>query len=280
MIKLLVDSSSDLISAELARIGAELVPMGVTVDGHDYLDGVDLTRDRFYELLRSAKDFPKTSMPSPAAFAGHFEQAKENGDQVICILVSSALSGTYQCALTAKAMVDYDGIYIIDSLCAAACIRILAEHAVQLRSEGLSAAQITRQLETLKKRIHVFAALDTLEYLYKGGRLSRAAAAVGTIASIKPIVTIDGHGTVAMVKKSLSRTRARSDLLDILRSRSIDPAFPAYTIFTSGTENVEYLEQQLEDAGISVSARTQIGPAIGSHVGPGVYGLFFVEREQ
>ena len=278
MIKLLVDSSSDLTSADLIRMGAELVPLGVTIDGCDYLDGVNLSRDRFYDLLGKAAEFPKTTMPSPAAFTEHFERAKENGDQLICVLISSKLSGTYQCAVTAKAMVDYDGIYIVDTLSGAAGIRILAEHALQLINRGCSAAEIVLKLEQLKGRIRIFAALDTLEYLYKGGRLSRAAAAVGTIASLKPIVTIE-DGAVSVAKKSLSRTRARSDLLDILRSKDMDPAFPTYTIYTCGTENVEYLEQQLESAGIRPAARAQIGPAIGSHIGPGVYGLFYVARE-
>ena len=279
MIKLLVDSSSDLTAADFARLGADFVPLGVTIEGQDYLDGVNITRDRFYELLESASEFPKTTMPSPAAFAEHFERAKKNGDRIICILLSSALSGTYQCAVTAKAMVDYDDIYIVDSLATAGCIRILAEHAAQLRDKGCSAEEIVLRLEQLKSRIHVYAALDTLEYLYKGGRLSRAAAAVGTIASLKPIVTFDEKGAVVVYKKSLSRTRARADLLDIIKSKNIDPDFPVYSLYTSGTYNVEYLEQQPADSGIIVAARTQIGPAIGSHVGPGVYGLFFVERE-
>lgn len=279
MIKLLVDSSSDLSSAELARMGADFVPLGVTIEGQDYLDGVNITRDRFYELLGNASEFPRTTMPSPAAFTGHFERARENGDQLICILVSSALSGTFQCAVTARAMVDYDDVYIIDVPGTAGCIRILAEHAARLRDAGCSAREIVMQLEQLKKRIRVYAALDTLEYLYKGGRLSRAAAAVGTIASLKPIVTFDEGGAVAVCKKSLSRARARADLLDIIRSRNVDPEFPVYSLYTSGTENVEYMEQQLADAGITVALRTQIGPAIGSHVGPGVYGVFFVERE-
>ncbi|MBE6758872.1 MAG: DegV family protein [Ruminococcaceae bacterium] len=279
MIKLLVDSSADLSAEALARMGAVSVPLGVTIQGGDYLDGVDLSRDRFYEMLTDASEFPKTTMPSPAAFVEHFERAKNSGDQLICILLSSALSGTYQSAVTAKAMVDYDGIFIVDSLAAASCIRILAEHAERLITDGHTAGEIVLSLEQLKGRVHVYAALDTLEYLYKGGRLSRAAAAVGTIANLKPIVTFDGNGSVVVCKKSLSRARARTDLMEIIRSKNIDPAFPVYSLYTSGTENVEYLEQQIADAGINLTERTQIGPAIGSHVGPGVYGLFIVERE-
>ena len=279
MIKLLVDSSADFLLSELEERGLMMVPLGVSIDGGNYLDGVELTRDRFYSLLTETSEFPKTTMPSPAAFAPFFEEAKENGDELICILLSSAVSGTYQSAVTARAMVDYDKIYIIDGLMAAAGLRIMAEHALRLRDSGMAAADIAAQIEKLKSRIKIYAALDTLEYLYKGGRLSRAAAAVGTIANLKPIVTFDENGGVQVAKKSLSRTRARADLLAMLSSQDIDPAFPTYTVYTSGTENVEYLEEQLNASGIAVSGRTQIGPAIGSHVGPGVYGLFYVVRE-
>lgn len=279
MIKLLVDSSADYLISELTEKGILMVPLGVSIDGGNYFDGVDLSRDRFYELLTGVSEFPKTTMPSPAAFVPHFEEAKANGDEIICILLSSALSGTYQSAVTAKAMVDYENIYIIDALMTAAGMRILADHALRLRDGGMEAPEIASQLESLKGRIGVYAALDTLEYLYKGGRLSRAAAAVGTIANLKPIVTFDGAGAVSVAKKSLSKTRARADLLDILHSQDIDPDFPTYTLYTLGTDNVEYLEEQLEASGISVTGRTQIGPAIGSHVGPGVYGLFYVAKE-
>lgn len=279
MIKFLIDSSSDYMQEELAGQDILFIPMGITIDGRDYLGGIDLNQDQFYDMLLGASDFPKTSMPSPAAFTDYFEEAKANGDQIVCIILSSALSGTYQSAVTAKAMVDYDGIYLIDSRSAAACIRIMLEHGLRLRDDGFSAAEITRQLEALKKRIHVYAAVDTLEYLYKGGRLSRAAAAVGTIANLKPILTITEEGTVSVIRKSLSKARARKDLLDILTAADIDTSFPVYTLYSCGIENCEVLESSLAEAGICPTARTQLGPAIGAHVGPGVYGMFFVEKE-
>jgi len=279
MIKFLIDSSSDYMQDELAGQDILFIPMGITLNGRDYLGGVDLNQDQFYDMLINSSEFPKTSMPSPAAFTDYFEEAKANGDEIVCIILSSALSGTYQSAVTAKAMVDYDGIYLIDSCSAAASIRIMLEHALKLRDKSLSATEIVLQLEALKKRIHVYAALDTLEYLYKGGRLSRTAAAVGTIASLKPIVTISEEGTVAVVKKSLSKVRAQKDLLDILTSADIDTSFPVYTLYSCGVENCEALEGHLAEAGIFSTERTQLGPAIGAHVGPGVYGMFFVERE-
>ncbi len=279
MIKFLIDSSSDYMKSRLDPEDILYIPLGITIDGRDYLSGIDLDQDGFYDMLVRAKEFPKTTMPSPAAFIEHFETVRESGDQLVCILLSSALSGTYQSAVTAKEMVGCDGIYLVDSRCAAAGIRILLEHALSLRDRGLSAAEIAEELESLKKRINIFAAVDTLEYLYKGGRLSRAAAAVGTIASLKPVLTITREGTVSVVKKSLSKARARRDLLDILTAADIDTSFPVYTLYSCGLENCIELEEGLVQAVIVPTDRTQLGPAIGAHVGPGVYGMFYVERE-
>lgn len=279
MIKLLVDSASDYMKEELAGRDIEFIPLGVTVDGKTFTDGVDLTKDVFYKLLLESKDFPKTSMPSPAAYMEIFESARDNGDEIVCILLSSELSGTYQSAVTAKNMVGYDGIYIVDSRLVAGCIRIMVEYADRLRSEGLSAAEIAGKLEALKSRVKVYAAVDTLEYLYRGGRLSRAAAAVGTIAKLKPIITLE-DGKVVVIKKSLSRVRARNDLVQILKGIKPDPAFKSYTVFTCGTENLELLESDLTDAGIDFSGRLQVGPTIGAHVGPEVFGLFIVQAEE
>lgn len=278
MIKLLVDSASDYMKAELEGRDIEFISLGVTVAGETYSDGINLTKDKFYELLLNTSEFPKTSMPSPAAYMDVFQSAKENGDDVVCILLSSELSGTYQSAVTAKAMVDYDRIYIVDSRAVAGCIRIMVEYADRLRSEGLSAGEIANKLESLKPRVRVYAAVDTLEYLYKGGRLSRAAAAVGTIANLKPIITLD-DGKVVVVKKSLSRMRAKSDLVGILKGIKPDPEFQAYTVFTCGTENLYKFEEDLTAAGISFAGRMQVGPTIGAHVGPEVFGLFIVKAE-
>ena len=277
MIKFLVDSASDFMKEELAGRDIEFIPLGVTIDGSTYQDGIELTKDRFYELLLSTADFPKTSMPSPAAYMEIFEGARKNGDDVICILLSSELSGTYQSAVFAKNMVGYDGIHIIDTRSVAGCIKIMVEYADRLRQSGACAAEIVEKLESFKHRVRVFAAVDTLEYLYRGGRLSRAAAAVGTIANLKPIITLE-DGKVSVVKKSLSRVRAMSDLVDMLKKQSIDPQQEAYTVFTCGTENLQRFEDELRQAGISFAGRMQVGPTIGAHVGPEVFGLFFVEK--
>ncbi len=275
MIKILVDSSADCNLQD--GIVDLIVPISVNIDGVEYKSGVDLTSDKFYELLETAKEFPRTSQPSPQNFVEIFEKVKEDGDQLIYLCLSSCFSGTYQGALIAKDMVDCDDIYIIDSIGVTHMIMLLANYARKLINEGVSAGEIVDKCEELKGKIKVYAGVDTLEYLYKGGRLSRASAAVGSVAGIKPIVAVQ-DGKVEVVAKSIGKIRAMNTLLEKIKSHTIDTDFPIYPMYTSGTENCEALEQKLIDNGYDIAERLQIGSTIGAHVGPGVYAVLFVEK--
>lgn len=275
MIKILVDSSADCNLQD--GIVDLIVPISVNVDGAEYKSGVDLTSDKFYELLETAKEFPRTSQPSPQNFVEIFEKAKEDGDQLIYLCLSSCFSGTYQGALIAKDMVDCDDIYIIDSIGVTHMITLLANYARKLINEGVSAGEIVDKCEELKGKIKVYAGVDTLEYLYKGGRLSRASAAAGSVAGIKPIIAVQ-DGKVEVVAKSIGKIRAMNTLLEKIKSHTIDTNFPIYPMYTSGTENCEVLEQKLIDNGYDIAERLQIGSTIGAHVGPGVYAVLFVEK--
>lgn len=275
MIKILVDSSADCNLQD--GIVDLIVPISVNVDGAEYKSGVDLTSDKFYELLETAKEFPRTSQPSPQNFVEIFEKVKEDGDQIIYLCLSSCFSGTYQGALIAKDMVDCDDIYIIDSIGVTHMITLLANYARKLINEGVSAGEIVDKCEELKGKIKVYAGVDTLEYLYKGGRLSRASAAAGSVAGIKPIIAVQ-DGKVEVVAKSIGKIRAMNTLLEKIKSHTIDTNFPIYPMYTSGTENCEVLEQKLIDNGYDIAERLQIGSTIGAHVGPGVYAVLFVEK--
>lgn len=279
MIRILVDSSSDYTAAELETLQMELVPIHITLNGKDYRDGIDITKDELYQLLIETGEFPMTAQPSPQSLLDVFEDAKEKGDSLIYLSLSSGLSGTYQTALLAKDMAEYDEIYIVDTRSATRAIRILAEHACKLRAEGKDAAFIADALENLKSRVTIYAALDTLEYLYKGGRLNRAAAAVGELANLKPIVHVTQEGKMAVPAKALGRNKALASLIKLISEKGVDTDFPAYSIYAYGEENTEKLEQKLGAAGIEVTDRLQIGATIGSHVGPGAYGLIFVAKQ-
>ncbi len=276
MIRILVDSASDCRKED--GLDLKIIPIAITLDGRQYYDGVDLDRDTFYQLLTSSSDFPKTSQPSPQEFADIFEEAKQAGDDVIYISISSALSGTYQSACIAKNIADYDRVHIIDSRSATHLIRVMAQHALAMRDSGCTAEEIAAELESFKNRVKVYAVVDTLEYLYRGGRLSRASAAIGTITNVKPILTVCEDGTVGSIGKCIGKAKAMQFLLRQLENAQPDPDFPIYSLYSYGIENCEALEDTLRDAGYPAAERLQIGPTIGTHTGPGVCGVILVTK--
>lgn len=278
MIRILIDSSADYSAQEAKEHNLELVPINITLDGKNYLDGIDLTKDEFYELLTSTEEFPKTAQPSPQDYVDLFEDAKEKGDSVVYLSLSSGLSGTFQSATLAKNMVEYDDIYLVDTLSATRAIRIMAEYACKLREEGDDAATIAAKLEEFKSRVVIYAALDTLEYLSKGGRLNKAAAAVGELTNLKPIINVTPEGTMAVPGKALGRNKAISTLTKMITEKQIDTTFPIYSLYAVGEENTEKLEQKLGKDGVRVTKRLQIGSTIGCHIGPGAYGVVFVTK--
>lgn len=271
----MLDSSSD---SRFHHPYDYYIPLTVDIDGRCYKDGIDLRPQRFYKLLTSCKNFPKTSQPSPDQFLPHFEEVKANGDELIYLTVSANLSGTYQSANIAKQMVEYDSIYIVDSSTVSHAIGMLARYADQLRQEGLPASEIVEKLLEVRDRQVLFAGLETLEYLQKGGRLSKTSAAVGTIANIKPIISISRDGKVESFAKAIGVKRAISTIVKQVQQFEIDEAFGVWMLYSEGEENCDALEAAATAAGINVSGRMQVGPTIGSHVGPGVYGITFIRK--
>ncbi|MBR3593083.1 MAG: DegV family protein [Clostridia bacterium] len=272
MIRILVDSASDCAPGAYDYF----MPISVSLDGNDYKDGVTLTADKFYEILTSTEDFPRTAQPSPQEFLDLFEEVKQNGDELIYFALSSSLSGTYQGANMAAAMTEYDGIYIIDTRTATHMIGVLAEYAKRRVDEGAKATDIVAECEELKSKVKVLAGLDTLEYLRRGGRLGNASAVIGSLAKIKPIITVTEEGKVEAIGKGLGVGRAMQMIMEKLSECEIDDRFPIYALYTYGTENVEELKERLSAAGYNVSDTRQVGSTIGAHIGPGVYAVMFV----
>lgn len=279
MIRILIDSGSEYLPKEAQAKGIEVLPIVTNVGGNDYRDGFDLGRDEFFELLEETGQFPTTSQITPHVFAAKFKEALDAGDEVIAIILSSALSGTYQNACMAQAMVGNEGVYVIDSLTATYPISILADYAATLRDEGMPAAQIVEAIEELKGSAKVIAMVDTLEYLQRGGRIPKAAAKIGEAAKLKPVISVTEKGDLAMISACLGRKRAFDTIMKQLESIEIDDRFPVYAIYSYGTKNCERLEVRLQEAGISVTERRQIGYVIGSHIGPNACGVVYVEKK-
>lgn len=282
-IRILTDSASDITREEMAAYGVDLIPMPVVCGAETYLDDKSVPVEFFWEKLLN--DVPvKTSQPTPDAFLSAFEEAKQAGDEVICIVISSALSGTYQSALSYCKMAEYEPIYIVDADCAAAAAaeKMLVFEACRLRDAGgLTAAQIVEKLEAFRSRIRLFACIDTLKYLALGGRLSKAAAQIGTLANIKPMITLSEKGEIRVIKKTMGNHRAMRDLAAEVLQYRVSSEYPVIPIYAYDDANVLKFMEQLRKAGFTMETKPQeqIGATIGAYIGPGGYGIVFVEEE-
>ena len=279
-IRILTDTGSDCEIKEMKKMGCTIIPMSLTYGDQVYLDGEEIKREEFYDRLLTKKEIPVTSQPSPEQFLKEFRAAKEAGDSVVAVLISSALSGTFQSAVIAKEMAEYDEIYLVDSMTATAGIQVLVETACHMRDQGVAAKEIAAQLEMLKKKVRVLAVVDTLEYLYKGGRMTRAQAGIGTLANIKPVITLTKEGTVGIVSKSIGRKRASRMLLEQLEKTQIDQTYPAYFIYSADKINCMNFRSELETRMLldDCSKMKEIEPTIGTHIGGGAFGIVFVEK--
>ena len=202
MIRILTDSASDILPAEAAQLGVDVIPLNVTLeDGTVIRDGVDLTPSEYYEHMAGCKKLPTTSQPSPELFEKFYAEAAAAGDEVVGIFLSHELSGTYQCAKLAADLANVDNVLFVDSTNVCLGEGLLVRMAAHLRDEGKSAVQIAATLEHAKEHLHLVAAIDDLKYLRKGGRLPAAVAVAGGMLGIKPLITIK-EGKVAMAGKA------------------------------------------------------------------------------
>ena len=275
MVKIMLDSSAD---CKNTHPHDYYVALTVDISGRAYKDGIDLKPQKFYKLLTTAEEFPKTSQPSPDEYVPFFEEVQKNGDELVYLCLSTGLSGTFQSANIAKGIVDYDGIHIVDTKSATHMIGMLARYATKLAEDGLNAAEIVEKVTALRDKQVIYAGLQTLEYLYKGGRLSRTSAAIGTIANIKPIITVSNEGKVESFAKAIGVKRAIQTIIKHVQEHEIDEEFEIWSLCTVDNENCEALEAAMEAIGHPVAGRMQVGPTIGAHIGPGVYGITFIEK--
>ena len=282
MVRIIVDSAADFEPHELETLNIGCIPLPVTFGDQEYLENVNLSKDRFYELLLESGIYPHTSRPSPYALESVFREIRESGDEAVVIPLSSRISGTYQdICLAAKQSGCSERCFVVDSKNGTGGIRMLAEYACRLRDEGCSAREIVDGVKSIRGRISLYACLDTLEYLRKGGRISAAAAAMGNLARVKPIIQVSETGTIEVPAKALGMARGQMYLMDRFQERKPDPAHPIYVMYTHVRENALRMVERLEKIGVHIPERQviNVGAAIGSHVGPNAVGFVYVARE-
>lgn len=275
MVRIITDSAADFELEDIKELNIKVVPLSVFFGEDEYQETVNITKQEFYEKMAEAEEFPHTSQPSPESFMNAMQEAKDNGDEVVVITLSSALSGTYQSALLAKKTMEYDECYVVDSLSATLGERILVEHAVKLRDAGKNAAEIAAELEKLRSRITIFACVDTLEYLHKGGRISHVSYAVGSIAKIKPIITVSKEGKVEIPAKVMGKNKAFKFLDGKLHEIEPDTDYPVYAIYSYNKENVNELIASTE---VKIDKAINLGSAIGTHIGPNAFGFIYIAK--
>ena len=281
MIRIITDSAADFEPWELEKHHISCIPLKVMFGEDEYEENISLSKNRFYDLLLDSGTLPKTSQASPQILMDLFEEARAQGDSAIYITLSSALSGTYQSALMIKRMMGCEDCYVVDSRNATGGQRLIVEHAVKLRDEGKSAAEIIAGIEDIRSRITLFACINTLEYLYKGGRISHTTYKLGTLANIKPIITLETDGHVGIPAKAMGMRKGMDMLCKHLTDKKPDPAFPVYAMYTNTRSVAETLAQRMEANGHAVPDERiiQVGAAIGSHIGPDACGLVYVAEK-
>ena len=235
---IVTDSTSDITQLDAREKNIQVVPLRILFEDGEYHDGINISTEEFYNKLESAKVLPQTSQPSPEDFFKIFEKAKKNDEAVLVITLSSSLSGTYQSATIAKNICEYEKIYIVDSQTVTLGLKVLVDYAISLRNDGKSIEETFEILEREKQNIRIFAAVDTLEYLKKGGRLSSAAALAGTLLNLKPIVKVQ-DGAVSMAAKARGTNNSYSKIKALIEEAGgIDEARPYTLGYTGSSSNL------------------------------------------
>lgn len=279
-VKIIVDSACDISREEADQWGVVLIPLKTVFGEEEFLDGLTISHDEFFEKLTKTDAFPQTSQIPPFEYMEYFEKIHADEDTAVCITISSKLSGCFQSAVVASS--EYgETIQVVDSGNASLGERLIVKRAVELRDAGKSAGEIKETLDEEKKNIRLVALLDTLEYLKKGGRISTATALVGSMLSIKPVIAIK-DGEVKVLGKARGAKNGSNLLTELVEKEGgINFQMP-YCLAYSGTSDGQiqkYIKAHealfIEHVKADEIPITSIGSAIGTHIGPGAIGAAF-----
>ncbi len=278
-IRIITDSASDIVTP--APAGITVLPMSVRFGEAEYLDGVTITHREFYEKLVESEELPATSLISPGDFESAFEKAVFAGEKVIAITVSGKLSGTYQSAVLAAR--EFEGeVFVVDSASVALGEQILVKRARELVENGMDIREIVSLLEEEKQKVHILALMDTLEYLKKGGRISKNVAFVGGVLSIKPVATIR-DGEVALLGTARGSKNGNNFLIkEIEKTAGVDFTKPVALGYTGLSDAL--LQKYIADSHALWEGHEDsldiccVGATIGTHIGPNAVAVAFFSK--
>ena len=275
-VQIITDSSTDL--APAFRPKPEVLPLTIHFGSQSFLDGVELSHRGFYERLVESDQLPTTSQATPYAFAQAFARARQAGRQVVAITISAKLSGTYQSAVLAAEEFPGD-VFVVDSHSVTIGAGILVEYATALAQSGLSAREIAQAVERERDKVQLVALLDTLEYLKRGGRISKTVALAGSLLSIKPVVSLN-QGEVELLGKARGSRQGNNMLVQrIAAAGGVDFSRPVLLGYTGLSDAL--LQKYIQDSKALWAGQvdslpvTTVGGAVGTHVGPGAIAVAF-----
>lgn len=280
---IMADSTADIPEALVKEYGIHIVPMSLVFGEETFVEGIDITVPQFYAKLAESKLLPSTSQTSPSQYVEVYRKllSENNNAPIISIHLSSGMSGTYQAARLAHSMLEEElghevDITVIDSLCATYGFGLQVVHAARLAKQGMPVAQIEEEVLKLGKQRRLYFLVDTLEYLQKGGRIGKAAAMIGTLLNIKPILSVDQEGIIYAVDKARGSKRAASRAIELFIKdfgdhRDINIAV-CDAVNPEGAE--KFLEGMAQHFTLHEVVRSNIGAVVGSHVGAGTLAIF------
>ena len=276
---IITDSASDITKQEALEMNIRIVSLKIRFSDGEFHQNTEEDFSVFFEKLAAEKDLPTTSQPSPEEFLELYEEAKDAGEEVLVITLSSGLSGTVNAANLAKQMAEYEKIWIVDSEQAIITQRFLVQRAVKMRKEGKGVEEIVACLEDLKKRLTVCGMLNTLTYLKKGGRIPAPLAVLGNALQIKPVIELKDK-VLVMLGKARGQKGGMKYLWKEVGSYEIDKNEPVYFGYTSDKEIVEqFMEKTVAEYGLKKYEIYPVGGIIGTHVGPGCIAISFAKKE-
>ena len=279
MIRIVTDTGSDITHSAAAAMGIESIELDVRFDDFPYDYRSDTDFNVFYENLTKSKNLPTTSQVTPGQYLDIFNDAKEKGDEVLVITISSGLSGTYSSAVMAKETSEYDAITVVDSLQCSITQRMMVEHAVKLRDEGKSRAAIAEELENLRDRLVFIVMLDTLTYVKKGGRVPPAMAVLGGMLKIKPTVIVR-DGKVEPLKKARGFEAGKQALWTQFEADGYDKEWPVCFGYSQNRDRGDdFRRETKEKFGLPDCSLSPVGGVIGTHAGPNALGIGYVKKK-
>jgi DegV family protein with EDD domain len=281
-IVILTDSASDIDPSLRQSLGIIAVPLKVNFGPETYVDGVTLTSAAFFEKLKQSEVLPTTSQPSPLDFAEAYKLIVEKYGkdvEIIAVMLAGVLSGTYQSALIGKSMLEEElDITVIDSRKASFVHGLICVEAARAAREGKSKQQILDMIDRYLNDVQVYFIVDTLEYLQKGGRIGKASALIGSLLNIKPILTLDPAGYVSAFDKVRGTKKALARVMEALQEYAQGQPVKAAVLHSAVPEEAaELLERIKQQFLVAESYLQEIGPVIGTHVGPGLLGVMMIK---